>query len=502
MIIKAQSIELENFQSHQNLKVNFGEETEITGDNGKGKSTLLNTFPYLVYSTDALGSKMDPTPLTYASEQTLVQVLLEVDGKPLLLGKVLKKGKTSYYINEVPKKATEFNELISQMFDKDLFLSLMNPTYFFTLKWEQQRSMLLQYVSAPANKEVLKQLPDVQAEKLGTLLKKHNLLDIEKIHRENKTSLEKKHIAAQSRTKTLKGQLEVFTIMTPIDSLKVELAQIDKQVREKENLMDEAFEKNQAYNKCQSELRNIQDQIDISKERWPSLKNEVIEDTCKTCQRPLDEESVEAVKADKGKRIDEYKAKHNELLKKREELKAQLQTLEFIDVSELREEIRKIDSSGIELREAIRAYAEFERLQVQVNEAQVEENRVLESLNDSIFVIDTVKAFKAKEAQIQAEKVQALFETLSIKLFEELKNGELKNTFEIEMDGKPYRKLSLSEGIRAGLELREVLIKQSGVNVPVFIDNAESITSFKKPTGQVITSRVVAGKDLTIEVIK
>lgn len=500
MNIKFQSLKLENFKSHQDLTVNFGEVTKITGDNAKGKSSLLEAITWLFYGVDPLGSKNDPTPITYAVEQTLVQALLNVDEKPLLLGKTLKKGKASYYINEVPKKATEFNELLAQLFDKDLFLSLLNPNYFFTLKWENQRSMLLQYVSAPANKEVLKQLPEVQSEKLGTLLKKHNLTDIEKIHRENKTSLEKKYIAAQSRTKTLKGQLEVFSIMTPVDSLKVEIAQIDKQVREKEKLMDEAFEKNQAYNKCQSELRNIQDQIEMSKERWPALKNEVIEDSCKTCQRPLDEESVEAVKADKDKRIEEYKAKHNELLTKRDLLKKQLDTLDYIDVSELREEIRQIDCTGVQLREAIRSYSEFERLQGQVDEAQKEENEVLNSLNDSIFVIDTVKAFKAKEAQIQAEKVQALFDTLSIRLFEELKNGEFKNTFEIELDGKPYRKLSLSEGIRAGLELREVLSKQSEVNVPVFVDNAESITSFKQPTGQLITSSVVAGQNLTIEV--
>jgi hypothetical protein len=90
---------------------------------------------------------------------------------------------------------------------------------------------------------------------------------------------------------------------------------------------------------------------------------------------------------------------------------------------------------------------------------------------------------------------------LSIRLFKQNKgDGEFKPDFEVQMDGKDYSKLSLSEGIRAGLELREVLSQQSGVIVPCFIDNAESITSFKKPTGQLITSRVVAGKELTIEV--
>ena len=67
------------------------------------------------------------------------------------------------------------------------------------------------------------------------------------------------------------------------------------------------------------------------------------------------------------------------------------------------------------------------------------------------------------------------------------------------MDGKPYRTLSLSESIRAGLELREVLSKQSDLIMPVFVDNAESITRFKEPSGQLIISRVVAGQELKIE---
>lgn len=499
--IEFKTLTLKNFKSHRDLTVNFGERTEITGDNAQGKSTIPESIPWLLYNTDVLGSKLDPTPLTYESEETMVSLLLDVNGKGLLLGRNLKKGKAQYYINEVPSKATEFNEIVSNLFDKELFFSLYNPNYFFTLHYEKQRAMILQYVTAPANKEVLKVLPEMQATKLGELLKKHSLSDIEEIHKENKKKKDKAYIAAQSRTKTLKEQQEQLpTINVPIESIKVELAQIDKQVREKEDLMDNAIDKNQAFNNTQAKINALQDQIEISKEHWPLLKNEVIEDSCKTCKRPLDDESIEAVKGDKEKRIAEYKSKHNELLKQRDELKAKLEKLEFIDVSELREEIRKIDESGHSLREALRAYSQFELLQDQVNAAEVEERETLDSLNTSIFILDSIKAFRAKEAELQAEKVQALFTTLSIRLFKKNKgDGEYKPDFEIEMDGKGYSKLSLSEGIRAGLELREVLSKQSEVVVPVFIDNAESITKFKEPTGQLIISRVVDGQELKIE---
>jgi AAA15 family ATPase/GTPase len=500
--LKFKSLTLQNYKSHQDLQVNFGEVTKITGDNAKGKSSILESVSWLFYGMDALGSKVDPTPITYATEETLVQLLFSVDEKKTLLGRGLKKGKAQYYINEVPSKATEFNALVEQLIDKDLFLSLFNPSYFFTLKWEKQRSMLLQYVTAPSNKEVFKHLPDVQAEKLGVLLKKHSIIDVEKIHRDNKNKKDKEYIAAQSRTKTLKEQLDQLPgLNVPVESLKAEIAQFERQIKEIEKVTDSAGENNRLYNSTQSKLRGIQDQIGMSKERWPLLKNEVIEDTCRTCKQSLDEESIKTVQGDKESRIDQYKAYHNDLIKQRDEVKTQLVEMEYIDVSEQIEKVRELEEKRYPLVTALQNIAQYERLLAEVETAKVAENEILKSLNDSIFVLDSIKAFNAKSAELQAEKVQVLFTTLSIRLFKQNKgDGEFKPDFEIEMDGKGYQKLSLSEGIRAGLELRDVLSQQSDLVTPCFVDNAESITRFKQPNGQLITSRVVANQELKIEV--
>lgn len=502
MQVRFETLTLQNYKSHRDLEVKFGDLTKISADNAKGKSSIPESVPWLLYGTDALGSKTDPTPITYAADETLVQLLLKVDEKPLLLGRGLKKGKVQYYINEVPSKAGDYNEVVEKMFDKELFLSLYNPGYFFTLNWTDQRAMLLQYVSTPARKEVLNSLPEALATTLEKYLKKHSLDDLEKIHKDNKNKKDKSYIAAQSRTKTLQEQLDNLSEQKiDIDSIKAELGKIDKDVRSMEEKMDAAIEANQEYNALQSKLRALQDQIEMSKERWPALKNETIEDTCRTCKRPLDEESVDAVQTDKDLRIEQYKVNHNKLLKQRDELKLKLQETEFIDISEMREKVRELDASGQPLRQSLGIYEQYESLVRQVKNAQADENGTLQDLNASIFILDGIKAYKAKEAELQGEKVQALFTTLSIKLFEELKNGEVKPSFEIEMDGKGYHRLSLSEGIRAGLELRDVLSQQSELITPCFVDNAESITSFKEPNGQLIVARVVAGQELEIEAV-
>jgi DNA repair exonuclease SbcCD ATPase subunit len=503
MKIQFKELKLINFKSHSDILVSFGERTDITGDNREGKSTIPQSITWLLYNTDTFGSKLDPTPITYASDETKVSLLLDVDGKQVLIERVLKKSKSQCYVNEVPTAATKFNNFVNELFDKDLFLSLYNPNYFFTMHWEKQRAMLLQYISAPLKKEVLKHMLDKQSEVLEPLLKKQSIDDVKAAHSDKKKRLDKQYIAAQSKTKTLKEQLEQFPqISVPIESLKAELSLIDKKVRELEEQYDKAAYANREYTKVQDQIHSLQDQIEMSKERWPELKNELIEDTCRTCKRPLDDEAVEAVKADKKSRIADYRKRHNELIEKRNELKTRLDEMEYIDALETLELIRSTDAEGAPLREAIRAYSQIERLKEQVNEAERDEKETIDSLNNSIFILDSIKAFKAKEAELQAEKVQALFTTLSVRLFKQNKtDGEIKPDFEIEMDGKPYSKLSLSETIRAGLELRDVLSAQSELITPVFIDNAESITKFKEPIGQLILCRVVAEQKLDIKAV-
>ncbi|MFH0067523.1 AAA family ATPase [Peribacillus sp. NPDC056705] len=493
------TLTLVNFKSLRDITVNFGERTDITGDNAIGKTSITEAIPWLLYGMDALGSKLDPTPITYEAEETKVSLLLEVDGKELMLGRSLKKNKTSYYVNDVPSKAGEFNEVVARLFDKDLFLSLYNPNYFPSMHWEKQRSMLLQYVTSPVNKEILKHMPDEQRKSLSALLKKHSLEDIKKIHAENKTNLDKKYIAAQSKTKTLKEQLDYISPTVALDSLKVEESQLLKQIKEIEKVTDSAGDINRRINTLNTRISSMLAERDQMKDDFQRLKDEEIQGSCRVCKQPLIEESLQSAELEKQERIKKFKENYNVHVKLRKELEEELAELEYIDVSEQLEKVRELEQEREPLLQEIRNHGQYEQLLSQVNLAQATENETLKSLNESIFILDCVKAFKAKEAELQAEKVQALFKTLSVRLFEEQKNGEMKNTFEIEMDKKPYRKLSLSEGIRAGLELRDVLSQQSELITPVFVDNAESITSFKQPSGQLIVSRVVAGQVLKIE---
>ncbi|MEV3094720.1 ATPase, partial [Paenibacillus larvae] len=491
---------LHNFKSHRDLTVEFGDLTKITGDNAKGKSSILEAIPWLLYSVDMLGSKSDPTPINYEYDHTLVKLHCSVDGKDVLLSRGIEKGKATYYINEVPAKAKEYEELVKSLFDKDLFLSLYNPSYYFTLKWNEQRELLLRYVSAPANKEVFAQLPKQQAEKLGELVKKHSLVDLEKIHRDNKNKKDKAYIAAQSRSKTLQEQFDQKPQPIDIQAAEEEMIKLTEQIEQIERVTKSADRNNRLFNEIESNIDSLMQRRDVMKEQYEKLKDEKIEGTCRVCRQPLQNEALKAAEDEKQQRIDQFKQEYATLVDERKRLEQDLRKHKYIDVSEQLAKVRELEQERSKWLERFRENQKYAQLEEQLAKAREDEESTLASLNESIFIIDAIKAFSAKEAEMMADKVEDLFTTLSIRLFKQNKgDGEIKPDFEIEMDGKPYRKLSLSESIRAGLELRDVLSQQSEIVAPCMVDNAESITRFKQPNGQLIVSRVVPGQELTIE---
>ncbi|MGG1618272.1 AAA family ATPase [Paenibacillus sp. NRS-1781] len=515
MEIKIISLRAHNFKAHRDLSVEFGDTTQITGDNAQGKSTILEIPSWTLYGTDTMGGKLDPTPTNYSYDHVQAETLLDIDGKQVLLGRGIEKGKATYYVNEVPSKYGDFDEIVKSLFDKDLFLSLYNPSYFFTLHKDDQRDLLLRYVTPISNKEVFTEMsrtsPDEktkdiklnpQAAKLSELVKKHTLQQLGEIHKKNKNDKDTAYKRAQGRTEALVDQLQKLPAAPEdIEAIKAEDAALLEQIQALEAQTDIAGETNRKRTVLESTIQSLQRQIGQAKDNYMRVYNEAIEDHCPACKRPLDTESVEAVTQDKERRKEELRNAHQKLINERKELETQLAKIEPVDISEQTSQIRALEEKRDATATALSAHKARQGMQDDLDKARADESDTLASRNDSIFILDAIKAFEAKEAELQAAKVQSLFTTLSISLFKDQKNGERKPDFVIEMDGKAYPLLSLSESVRAGLELREVLSEQSGVIAPVAVDNSESVFKIKQPSGQLILVKAVEDAPLEIKQI-
>ncbi len=495
MMIKFKQLTLENFKNHKKLEVNFTDITHIEGRNGSGKSSVGDAITWLLYGIDTIGNKLDPKPIG-TEEETKVELLLQIDEKQILLGRSQKKT-AKYYINEVPEKATKFGEIVDELFDKNLFLSLFNPTYFSLQHWQEQRKQLLQFVSEPLNKEVLAVISELQANTLELLLKKHSVDDLEKIHRERFNKRDKDLIRARERTTTLKEQLEKHT-NTEIDlnALQTELTSL----QEKRFKLDE---ESVPQRKEQEKRMVLEKEVEMLKQNVlhqrgiaQQIKDEPLEENCCTCGQPLTGEAVEKVKLNKTARLQkevgigkQMVKTYNELLEKLEQMPViEIQT---VDTSQLNERI-------FELKNKLQQHQQVEQLKQEIEQAELNYETIRKERNESQSIVEAIKEFRSKQAELMVKKVDSLFTNVSVRLFEELKNGEFRDTFEIEMDGKPYSKLSTAEKIKCGLEVVDVLSHQSSLIVPTFVDNAESILHFSKPLGQLLVARVV-DKELEIK---
>ncbi len=440
---------------------------------------------------------LSPVPTNYEYDSVEVHLLIEVDQTPYLLSRTIENDNAKYYFNEVPKKAKEFDSIVSDMFDKKLFLSLFTPGYYFAQKWEEQRAQLLSYVLPPANLEVLKHLPTPQSDKLSELLKKTNINDLEAKHRDNKNKKEKALIAAKSRAETLQERLSTTKQFTDSElvNLKNELQSINEKLESQKENVAQARERNSKIERMKTQMKVSFNEASNVKEQFTSIKSQEVDETCVTCGQLLTEESRTHAHQSKQKQLDELKAKYTIMVDQYKRMKSEFTTLEEIEVPDTNDLVNMKYSIESSLKDA----DALSNLAGDVDEAKQAAKDIHESFAESVFVLDAIKAFKAKEAELMASKVSSLFTNLTLKLFEtNVGNGEQKPYFEIEMDGKPYRKLSVGEKIKAGLELIQVLSKQSGTIAPCLVDNAESYTSAVETLGQIIVCMAVPGQSLTI----
>lgn len=121
--------------------------------------------------------------------------------------------------------------------------------------------------------------------------------------------------------------------------------------------------------------------------------------------------------------------------------------------------------------------------------------------------ITALKKQIANAAQYVVKRAELLFSSLKmnrveISLYDVVKStGEVKDVFKFTYAGRRYDRLSLSEKIRAGMEVSELMKRLTGRNYPVFVDNMESVDDLAnvQPSGQVILAKCVRGAELSVQ---
>ena len=166
--IKLISLELNNFKCHRHLKIDFnGRNVAISGDNGTGKTSVYDSFMWLLFSKDSQGNgekNIEIKPLNLLGEVkdhdaiTSVEAVLLINGEEITLkrtyqevwttkrgfSELIYSGNTSeYYIDGVPVKKNAFSEKVDELVDEDTFRLLTNVKYFPSdMNWQERRAVL------------------------------------------------------------------------------------------------------------------------------------------------------------------------------------------------------------------------------------------------------------------------------------------------------------------------------------------------------------------------
>ena len=178
MNIKIRKLELTNFKCFRHKEISFDQDvTTIRGRNGVGKTTIADAILWCLFGKNAVGqSTFDfkthdtdgkPIPnLDHSVEMVLhIDTILEDKSfeKDIILKRTLKEtwvkkrgsdeqvfknNTTEYFVNGEAYTAKDYEKYISSLISEDVFKAITSPTYFPSLKWQQQREFLTAMVGS------------------------------------------------------------------------------------------------------------------------------------------------------------------------------------------------------------------------------------------------------------------------------------------------------------------------------------------------------------------
>ena len=114
----------------------------------------------------------------------------------------------------------------------------------------------------------------------------------------------------------------------------------------------------------------------------------------------------------------------------------------------------------------------------------------LDAIEGMLFLIDEYSRYKT---QFVEDSINSMFRIAKFRLFREQANGGIDDRCDVEFNGVAYPNLNNGARINIGIDIVNTLSRAHGVMVPLFVDNAESVTNLEKSDCQII--RLVVSKN-------
>lgn len=169
MKLQLKRLNLENFKGIKKCEMNFTDmHLEVRGANGTGKTTVYDSFLWLLFDKDSSGRKdfeiktLSIDGKTKPDIEHSVEGCFEIDGTEINIKKVYREkwvrkrgskeaeftgNETTYFWNNVPMKKNEYTSKINDIIsDEDTFRLLSDVRYFNSLSWDKRRQLLFSLI--------------------------------------------------------------------------------------------------------------------------------------------------------------------------------------------------------------------------------------------------------------------------------------------------------------------------------------------------------------------
>lgn len=461
MEIKLMGMRLENFMCYVDTEFNFFHLTKILAENGKGKSSIVTAFNWVLFNCDyelrdnpqvrrvVDGKSVDDM-------DTAVTLMLDVDGKEVTMRKVQKRtyGETvkdgvvvttvndtnSYYINEVSKTLKAFNEYL----DVNIATLKMcsNINVFLNQKPKEMREYLFGLVGNVTDLDIAQQKAELG--ELVPMLNKYTVEELSAMNKATKANITKElpvldgQIKEKERDIQLKQVVDVSDLELQKNSLKEQIEDCIAKQTDNDKLMTEydkassdilnlKFELNDMVRKAnegnEKAKRTLTGLIDEKKKRVYEIANGTQDNNRKIADCQYDIETGTKLKdrlAEDWKRTNSEKFDENTAICPtchRELPTEQVEELRSSFAQTKAERLAKIEEQGLEVKRNIERAQEQITMLEEFNETNLANQQKVEAeiadlekqLSELPQEIDvsTTEEYKALEQQI-AEKEQAM----------------------------------------------------------------------------------------------
>lgn len=520
----------------EEFKTNFyNDTTYIFGGNHQGKTNVLFAIVWAMLGSNLTGDER--VCFAHKSKSEYYVELVFEDNQNIKHTIIRYKNKYDNGKNflTLDGKIAKQEDLINFYHNKNLFLAIMNLSYFVGLQPAKQKELIDKYLPDVDIKSVYDKLSEEDKKILNVVPANVKLyigeLDSEIKFMDNKiTNLKGQIEYAEKITNESLQKPAEFEKQQELDFAIQELEQLksDNTINEKADLQKKLKELQDEELELNLEINKIEKDLQAGKKIYESMLNEK-ECCCPTCKQKLtDSSKVIATKQyrndlitlfDKQNKLKErYKQKHFDKFACEGKIYSLENTKTTVSVETLKQLEENIKTLELEKQDNIKLQNEYSIKLDNIKKAKAD----IEKFNDEINLLNKAISETQNQSAIAKqlyfncikEKMQAAdmhLKDVKIRFYKVIKaTGEIKDDFVITYKDKDFSTLSRSEKIAASLEIANMLNKITKLNVPLFIDDSESYPDFDfismyKDT-QIIIAQVKKGRALRItngcEVIK